>query len=192
MISLFDCNFLSILFNERARIPRRADGKLVVENAQERIDLLVKDISKERSKIILPTPALAEFMLLAQSEWTRYLTLIRRNSIFEIAGFDEAEAAELVQLCLLEGKVKAKGPGAETWAKVKYDRQIVAIAKTKRVEVVYSTDGGVRKLAEKMGIAAKDLVDLKAPGPRQTELFENASDSKIVEFPVASAGSTQE
>ncbi|MBL8232946.1 MAG: hypothetical protein JNL98_30885 [Bryobacterales bacterium] len=105
---------MSILFNERARVPRRSDGKLVVENAQERIELLVKEISKERSKIILPAPALAELMLLAQTEWTRYFTLIKRQSIFEIAAFGEAEAAELVQFCLAEEKVKAKAPNAET------------------------------------------------------------------------------
>jgi hypothetical protein len=39
-----------------------------------------------------------------------------------------------------------------TWAKVKFDRQIVAIAKVEKASMVYSDDEDVRKLAAAEGI----------------------------------------
>jgi hypothetical protein len=114
----------------------------------------VQTISETRdNKIILPTPALAEFMLLAADRWIEYLTIIRRKAIFEIAGFDDPETIELVEHWLKFGdgkKLKAGTP--ETWAKLKYDRQIAAIAVTRRVERIYSTDVDLKKFAERLNI----------------------------------------
>ena len=64
MIGLFDAGFLHILFDDKARIARDKNGNPVVERAQERIEFLVQTMSHRRDKIIIPTPALAEFMLL--------------------------------------------------------------------------------------------------------------------------------
>lgn len=185
MIGLFDCNFISILFNDKARIPKSRAGVPVVPNAQARIDLLVSTLSKDRSKIIIPSPALAEFMLLADDRWPQYLALIRRKAVFEIAGFNDAEAVVLVQACLQEGKLRARSPSAETWAKMKYDRQIVAIAKTHRVQSIYSTDADVHRLAKKADIKCFDLIDLPSPGPKQlvfTDGDVQADASNIVEI----------
>ncbi|MGO9258551.1 MAG: hypothetical protein ACLQU1_19870 [Bryobacteraceae bacterium] len=161
-----------ILFDDKARVQRDAKGKPVVDRAQDRIDFLVQTISdKKDSKIILPTPALAEFMLLAADRWAEYLTIIRRRAIFEIAGFDDPEAVELVEHWLKFGDGKKLKPSTpETWAKLKYDRQIAAIAVTRRVECIYSTDCDLEKYAKELRIKFRNLVDLPLPPTQQQSL----------------------
>lgn len=175
MITLFDCGFLHVLFDPKARVPiSKTTQKPVVDRAQERIDFLVKTISGRRDKIIIPAPALAEFMLLASDRWNEYLTIIRRKAVFEIAGFDDPEAVELVEHWLKHGdKKKLKPRTHETWAKLKYDRQIVAIAVTRRVEVIYSADGDIHAFSKQIGVKSLDLVDLPLPPPEQLPLKEN-------------------
>lgn len=177
MIGLFDAGFIHILFDDRARVPRDSKGKPVVERAQARIDFLVQTISDRKDKIILPSPALAEFMLLASDRYRDYLTIIKRKAVFEIAGFDDPEAIELVEHWAKFGDGKKLKPRtAETWAKLKYDRQIVAIAATRRVECIYSTDGDLEKYAEQLTIKYCGLADLPAPPSQQPTLpFEEAS-----------------
>ena len=189
MICLFDAGFLHILFDDRARVPRDAKGKPVVDRAQDRIDFLVQTISEGTdNKIILPTPALAEFMLLAADRWTEYLTIIRRRAIFEIAGFDDPEAVELVEHWLKFGDHKRLKAGTqETWAKLKYDRQIAAIAMTRRVERIYSTDDDLKKFAERLNIKFSNLPDLPLPPTSQPLLpFEEPDDDKREEVALPS------
>lgn len=184
MISLFDAGFLHILFDDKARVPRDAKGKSIAERAQDRIDFLVQTISDGRdNKIILPTPALTEFMLLAADRWADYLTIIRRKAVFEIAGYDDPEAVELVEHWLKFGDGKKLKPGTpETWAKLKYDRQIAAIAVTRRVKRIYSTDADLKKYAERLDIEYFNLPDLPLPPTTQSVLpFEEPNADTINE-----------
>ncbi len=119
MICLFDANFLLILFDPKARVPKDKQTGQPIDRAQERVEYLVQTLTKERTKIILAAPALAEFMLLAADSWPEYLAIIKRKSAFEIAGFDESEAVALVEFSAKIGKARAKQGGIETWAKLK-------------------------------------------------------------------------
>jgi hypothetical protein len=175
VIALFDAGFLHILFDDRARVPL-SDGA-PIDRAQDRIDYLVQTMSRRKDKIILPTPGLAEFMLLAADRWTDYLTIIRRMAVFEIAGFDDPEAVELVEHWIRKGGKRLKANKPETWAKLKYDRQIVAIAVTRRVERIYSTDKkDMSKFAKRLGKEFFGLADLPLPPPAQTKLFKEEQD----------------
>ena len=171
MIGMFDAGFLYILFDGKARIPRDKSGVPVIDRAQERIDYLVQTMSQRKDKIIVPTPALAEFMLLAADRWSDYLTIIRRKAVFEIAGFDDPEAVEPVEHWRKHGDSKRlKQNSPETWAKLKYDRQIIAIASTHRVECIYSTDSDLQRFAVQLNKACHNLTDLPLPPPTQTLL----------------------
>ena len=178
MIGMFDAGFLHILFDDKARVPRDKSGTPVVDRAQERIDALVQTMSQRRDKIIVPTPALAEFMLLAVDRWHDYLTIIRRKAVFEIAGFDDPEAVELVEHWQKHGDSKRLKPNTpETWAKLKYDRQIVAIAVTRRVECIYSTDSDLKRFATQLNKQCLNLIDLPLPAPTQTAFPLEESES---------------
>ena len=52
---------------------------------------------------------------------------------------------------------------AETWAKSKFDRQIVAIAKVRGAATIYSHDAGIRTVARRIGIDVLRLQDLALP-----------------------------
>jgi len=169
MISLFDANFLVIFFDPTARVPLDIKTKAPVDRARDRIEFLVDTLSNKREKIIIPAPALAEFLLLTK-EWDACLTKIKKKAVFEIAGFDQPEAIELV-VCWKASEKRIRNR-EETWAKLKYDRQIVAIAKTHRAQVIYSTDQDVHKLASENKIECKGLADLPAPPPKQMPLID--------------------
>ena len=58
-----------------------------------------------------------------------------------------------------------------TYAKIKYDRQIVAIAKVEGVKTLYSDDKNIYKFAGRYGITVIRIADLPLPPEeRQPEL----------------------
>ena len=63
---------------------------------------------------------------------------------------------------------------AETWAKLKFDRQIVAIAKVCGATSIYSHDGGIQTVAGRVGIEVLRLHDLPLPPEMlQMDLLES-------------------
>jgi len=56
-----------------------------------------------------------------------------------------------------------RGGTEGTWAKVKFDRQIIAIAKVHRVSAIYSDDKDVKAWAEQHGIRVVRLEDIELP-----------------------------
>lgn len=69
------------------------------------------------------------------------------------------EASELIALLVAE----TKQPG-ETWAKVKFDVQIVAMAKAEEsLTMLYADDKGVVKNAKRLNIPVTRICDLPLP-----------------------------
>ena len=60
---------------------------------------------------------------------------------------------------------KRSGASA-TWVKVKYDRQIVAIAKVAHADTIYTDDEGLRGFAEAQGLSVVKLAELPLPATR--------------------------
>ena len=57
-----------------------------------------------------------------------------------------------------------KRSGSEaTWAKIKFDRQIVAIAKVAKATAIYSDDADMRTIAAAEDIAVVGLAELPLP-----------------------------
>lgn len=89
---LFDNNFLSVALHPDAL--QRFD----VPEARERIELLLEHLQDGQEKIAIPTPVLAEFLVLADQDAPKYLDELRKNSIFRICNFDQMAAIELASL----------------------------------------------------------------------------------------------
>jgi hypothetical protein len=68
----------------------------------------------------------------------------------------------MTRTALDAGKGK-RGASSATWAKVKYDRQIVAIAKVCGATAIYSDDGDIEALATAAKITVVPLADLRLP-----------------------------
>jgi predicted nucleic acid-binding protein len=125
---------------------------------QEKLDRLLTTLGSARVQILIPTPALAEFYVKANPDM---LTKLRSQTLVSIAPFDEKAAIECglgIRNSLLSGNKKT--PQSAPWQKVKFDHQIVAIAKSNNVDLIYSEDAGLRKFAQSVGIAAICTDDL--------------------------------
>jgi hypothetical protein len=103
------------------------------------------------------------------------LDLISNSSAIRIAPFDlraAVEAAEMTKNAMRDGDKKDPTVSA-TWAKIKFDRQIVAISKVEGVDVIYSTDSDVARHARSVGIECRGIADLPpAPSVQERLRFE--------------------
>jgi predicted nucleic acid-binding protein len=120
---VFDTTILLFILNENtpASVPR----------ARERVEYLIDRLSGDGEKIIIPTPVLRECLVHAGAAGPAYLTLIRKNSVFRIASFDEraaVEAAVRTHDARRRGQKKGGNPQASK-TKIKFDRQIVAVCR---------------------------------------------------------------
>lgn len=89
---------------------------------------------------------------------------INRLAVFRIEPFDTLAAIELAAMtrtALASGD--KKGGVDAPWQKVKFDRQIVAIARVTRATAIYSDDKGVIAAAKMLGINTIGLAELPLP-----------------------------
>jgi hypothetical protein len=154
---VFDASILMCTLNEKASAS--------VDRAKERVDHLIDQLSKTNDKIIVPTPALSECLVHAGPAASDYLTILNKQACFRIANFDQRAAVEtavMIYQARQRGQKKGGNPEASK-AKIKFDRQIVAIAKVEGATAVYSDDDDVCGYAREAGMQAFKLADLPLP-----------------------------
>ena len=167
-----------------------AEWEAPVDGFRERIDYLIERLEKDRTKIIVPTPALSEILVRAGSAGAEYLDRINRSAAFRIAPFDARAAVEVAAITREALDAGNKRDDLEgTWAKIKYDRQIVAIAKVEGASVLYTDDRNIRKLGSRLGLTTIPIRDLplrpKEPIDPQRGFFEEAESDEPPEEPDA-------
>jgi predicted nucleic acid-binding protein len=172
-MALFDADFLGLLLHPNPRAPLDPSTGKPVTRFKERVEHLVSTLEKLREKILIPTPALSEFLAIAADRGSDYLAELTSNTCFEVVPFDQVAAVEAAvtayQAKLRGGK---KAGSSATWAKIKFDRQIVAIAKVRGVSEIYSNDEDIRKAGPRENIRVIPVWGLPEPPPEQTDLFE--------------------
>jgi hypothetical protein len=161
---VFDTTFLTLMF-----IPGALHS---LPDAKERVEFLIKDIHGRGEKVLVPTPALAEILIKSGKARNQILQELIKAAKFEIAPFDLRAALELSLLSDAPFTSKDKRSGATgTWVKVKFDRQIVAIAKVSGASKIYSEDLDVRNIAIREKLAALSVADIKVPKPDQGDFW---------------------
>lgn len=182
MIVGLDATFLLYFFAPAGSVETPRDsGEQPVDFAKERVALLIEDLEKSHATLIVGTPALAEISVRAgvqaAQEW---ITTMKKSAIFRIVPFDEKSA---IEVAIMAGN-EIKGDGisvvsAETYAKVKYDRQIVAIAHTEGAKTFYTDDQRQGNLAKRLGMVVRGLEDCPAPTASSQGNFDfRAKDAK--------------
>lgn len=154
---VFDASILMFVFDENtpSSVPR----------AKERVEYLIDQLSEAGERIIIPTPALSECLVYAGNAGPEYLTIISKQACFRIAHFDEraaVEAAFRTYRARIGGQRKGGNPEAAK-AKIKFDRQIVAIGVVEGATAIYSDDRDVCGYAREAGMDAFSLADLPLP-----------------------------
>lgn len=161
---VFDATILLPILWPEVPPPIDANTGRPVTQFRDRIDYLVQTLETNKSKIILPTPALSEILVRAGDASSEYLTKISSASAFKIVPFDTRAAVEVAVMTRgsLNQRERLHRPN-QTIAKLKYDRQIVAIAKVEGASVIYSDDDDIRKIAHAGGISVVRTSDLPLP-----------------------------
>jgi hypothetical protein len=168
-----DATTLMLFLRPGVPIPNGPNG-IPIDRPKERIDYLVKRLSDDGTKILIPTPALSESLVRAGAAGSQALIeKLQKFAVFRIEPFDLRAAIEVAAMsrdAIASGK--KKGNSDATWAKVKYDRQIVAICKVHAVKTIYSDDGDIRAIGEKAKMKVVSIADLPLPPEKaQFDMF---------------------
>lgn len=132
---------------------------------------MLQNLSEVNIQILVPTPVLSEILVTTGADKARVLNEINNTYAFRIQPFDEIAAVEVAMLTDSDLQSNKRLSKTETVAKVKYDRQIIAIAKVNGVKTIYSDDGTLAKRAKANGIVVIKTSELPLPPePPQAEL----------------------
>jgi predicted nucleic acid-binding protein len=161
---VLDTTTLLLLIEPTAKAPIDPSTNKSVDRARERIEFLLETLSQAKTQVFIPTPVLSELLVGAGNAKNQYLGEIQASGALTIAPFDVKAAVELAFLLDGDGKrPKVTMSKQETWAKVKFDRQIVAIAKANKVSAIYTDDSTLASVAKANGIHAHHTWDLPLP-----------------------------
>src|SRR5262245_48629531 len=142
---LIDTNALIYLLDKRTP-----------QGIQDRLKGLLEDVSKARGRIIIPTPAITEYLSKAGAAGPALLEVFLQSRAVQVAPFDHVAAVECAAMnadALARGHKRAPLSRDTAWQKVKTDRQIVAIAKA-RADRIISDDQDILGLAAAASIPA--------------------------------------
>jgi predicted nucleic acid-binding protein len=181
MVSV-DAGVLSLLLHPGAKAPDDPSTGKPVEKAQQRVEQLIDDLDAAKERIIIPAPALSEFLILAATDGPQYLSEIANLSHVYVEPFDQMAAVELAAIELLAKKKGHKRhplPITVPWQKVKFDRQIVAITKLHQCKAIYSDDSDIRGIAEDLGIRTISTWELRLPKSKTPLLDESGAPIKV-------------
>ena len=172
MLVAFDAQMVIWAFDEQV------DARVIgpegeVAQVRERVRRLLADLAQAQHQVIIPAPALAEFLVKVQpAEQGRLLAILNRSAAIRVEPFDAPAASECARLIASHrrrGPLGRDHPGGRT--AIKFDIQIVSIATILGVEVVYSSDAGVRSLAAEQGMRTVAVWELPLP-EAQSGLFD--------------------
>ena len=142
-----------------------------VDNVHLRAKALKDYIEQIGGVIIIPTPVLAEYLVgIDKEKHIDHVNLISSMSCFELVSFDEIAAIECAKLPSLQELKQLIKSAESTSNKIKFDRQIISIAKANNVNEVWSHDKNVFKKCSDIGISIKSLADINPP-PEQFNLY---------------------
>jgi hypothetical protein len=150
-----------------------------IDHAKERMDYLVEQLEAKRERILIPTPALTELLVRAGDAGPEFVNQLSKSSRFEIAAFDDMAAIEValsIAAATGSGKKRGDGTSKETWAKVKFDHQIVGICKVRQVSVLYCDDPRLCNFASMCELRTVRLGDLPLP-PKEPTLFDGLNEA---------------
>lgn len=159
---VFDATFVMLLVDPDAAVPNDPATGRSFSNPRARIEHLLNELNKSGESVLIPTPALSEVLVGARGATADLVAELSSGYRLRMAPFDELAAIEVALITENDAAGKSRLDN-ETKAKVKYDRQIIGIAKATQADAVYTDDEGLRSKAEASGIRVVGLADLDLP-----------------------------
>jgi predicted nucleic acid-binding protein len=155
---VFDASFLLPLLSNKAHVS--------IAGAHGRVAYLYAQLSKTKEPIVVPTPALAEVLAKARAATAEYIRILTKTAAFRVVPFDTKAAIELSQqfeLAAATGDKRGGVPAEVSRHKIKFDRQIISIARATESRVIYSDDPDFKKLVGGKGPEVIDFASLPEP-----------------------------
>lgn len=172
MIVAFDNTFLTLALNPAATPrPNPATGK-PIPHCRQRIEALIDGLGKKGDTLIIPAPCLAEVMV-AAPDIDKVIAVLRNYTAVDIGAFDSKAAIEwalMTRDAFARGDKKA-GEELE-WHRVKFDRQIVAIAKAHGASTLYTDDMPQSNFAALGQLPVVHTWELDLPDDYRQEAFD--------------------
>jgi len=165
---IFDATYLVVLLNPNAA-PAKDRSGLAVSLFKERVEYLTADLNASGEQIGIPAPAMAEVLVRAGNNKAQFVSILSDRWRFQILSFDARAAIEASDLISL---IRPKSQSPVTHAKVKFDIQIVSIAKAESASIIYSDDEDIERYAKRWSIPVKRICDLPLPPPREASPIE--------------------
>lgn len=138
------------------------EKRAALDRVDERAQAFVAEAERKNALILIPAPVLAEFLIgVEASKYQEYLDVLNGSACFDVVDFDTAAAIECAQLP--SRKELDQISPEQIASKLKYDRQIVAIALAAMTDEVWSHDDSLRKIASARGLTVKSLADIEPP-----------------------------
>ena len=125
---------------------------------------MIKTLEDQGETLIIPTPSLSEVLVHADTAGPEYLRILNRVKCVQIVAFDVRAAVELAAMtrdALRAGDLRAGT--TTTRAKLKFDRQIIAIARVHNQTTIYSDDDDIAKLADPLEVQVIPIYALPRP-----------------------------
>jgi hypothetical protein len=162
---VIDATVLLLFVQPAAHAPKDADGNLIFK-AKERVQHLIEELDHSTTTVIVPAPSLSE-ALVSVSPVARQQIVdgLSGHAVIRVEPFDQRAAIEMAAMLKddLDSSSKKAVKGDEIWAKVKFDRQIVAIAKVCGAATIYSDDRDIKALGARAKIQVVGVADLPLP-----------------------------
>ena len=172
---VFDATYVVPLITPSLKTPPRDEHNNPIPHYRERLEGLVARLDESRTKIILPSPALSEVLIRAEDAAAEYLEALRGMSALKVESFDEKAAIEAAILSrdAIQRLGDKKAGSQKGWQQVKFDRQVVAIAKVHHATTIYTQDKGLAEFARQAGITTIRIEQLPLPIQHaQAKLFQ--------------------
>lgn len=150
---ILDATALLLLLDEKTSPPMYPGTKQLMADAHDRIVVAVTEVRKRGDKILIAAPVLAEVLVRARDAGPGYVKTFNESAHFKPVPFDQLAAITHAGITRAAVDSGDKRDGVDdSLAKIKFDRQIVAIAKAEGADTLYTDDDRLAVHAQKQGI----------------------------------------
>lgn len=173
MILVIDSSALALLINPAASPPTDPTTGQPLHRARERVEHFTQSLAADDT-LIIGTPVLAEVLVRAEDGAPGVLEAIHGLARVRVRPFGERAAVEtaiMTREAIAAGDKKLGS--AAPYQKVKFDRQIVAIARAEGATRLYADDHDLVGFAKRLGMDVFSTWDLPLPPPEPLDLFSH-------------------
>jgi rRNA-processing protein FCF1 len=160
---VFDTSILALAFDEHANPPIDPVTGELLTDSQARLNHLIKTLSSAKTRVLIPAPVVAEYLVRAGEDKDVRLIELTGSRVFVVAPFDVRAAVECASIEDADHARIRSVPEGESKAKVKFDRQIIATAVARGATVIYTGDIKLATRAKRNGIEVVMTWELPLP-----------------------------